>query len=142
MGCPVSAAAVFAVVAVALAAGHWTGDYWIQTNSQAAAKGRPGWPGRLACAAHVATYTLALAACLAAAAAELGVPVTAGHAAAGLAVSAVTHYYADRRGPLRRLAAALGKGGYWDNGGSAPLDQAWHWWWLFVSALVIAGRWA
>jgi hypothetical protein len=147
-----TAAVTFAVVFAALGAGHQVGDYWVQTDRQAAAKAAPGWPGRRACAAHVATYTLTLAACLALAAWRLSVPVAAGPAAAGLAVSAVTHYAADRRRPLKRLAQVLGaslvpgKGRYYAAGdglatGAAYLDQAWHWIWLFVSALVIAGGW-
>lgn len=136
-----SPAVTFCTVFAAMAAGHWCGDYWVQRNSQALGKGGPGWAGRGACLAHVITYTLTLAGCIALASWALAVPVSPALAAAGLAVSAVSHYVADRRRPLARLAAALGKGGYWDNGGAAPLDQAWHWMWLFVSALVIAGRW-
>lgn len=40
-----TAAATFAVVSAALAAGHQAGDYWVQTNGQALAKGGPGGPG-------------------------------------------------------------------------------------------------
>lgn len=101
----------------------------------------------------MATYTLTLAACLALAAWRLSVPLDAARVAAGLAVSAVTHYAADRRRPLQRLAEVLGasvvpgKARYWRAGdglatGAAYLDQAWHWCWLFVSALVVAGGWA
>jgi hypothetical protein len=138
-------ASVFAAVFAAMAAGHQVGDYWVQTSAQAAAKGKPGRAGRKACAAHVATYTLALAACIALAGWWLALPLNAGWAAAGLAVSAVTHYLADRRAPLRRLADLLGSGQFWRTGdgmatGAALLDQAWHWAWLFVSALVATGR--
>ncbi|MGH3155155.1 MAG: transcriptional regulator [Streptosporangiaceae bacterium] len=138
-----SGAAVFAAVAIALLAGHQAGDYWVQTDRQAARKGLPGWPGRAACAAHVATYTLTLAGCLALAAWWLALPLSAAWVAAGLAVSAVTHYVADRRWPLRRLAGLIpGKAGFWASGtglasGAAYLDQAWHWFWLFISALVV-----
>lgn len=133
----------FAVVFGAYLAGHQVGDYWVQTGAQAARKGRPGWAGRRACAAHVATYTLTLAAFLALAETVLGFTVSTWHEAAGLAVSAVTHYFADRRAPLRALARALGKEAFWDSGqglasGAAHLDQAWHWGWLFVAALVTA----
>jgi hypothetical protein len=137
-------ASVFAAVFAAMAAGHQAGDYWVQTSAQAAAKGGPGWAGRRACGAHVATYTLTLAACVALAGWWLSLPLSAGWVAAGLGVSAVTHYFADRRAPLRRLADAKGAGGFWRTGeglatGAALLDQAWHWWWLFVSALIAAG---
>jgi len=141
----VTAAAVFAAVSAAYAAGHWIGDYWVQTNGQALSKGAPGWPGRRACAAHVATYTLTLAACLALAWWRLALPLSPGPAVAGLAVSATTHYFADRRRPLERLAALIpGKLGFYQAGeglasGAAHLDQAWHWWWLFAAALITAG---
>lgn len=139
-----TSAAVSAVVFGAYLAGHHVGDYWVQTGAQALGKGRPGWPGRRACAAHVVTYTLALAACLALAAWRLALPVSPGWAAAGLAVSAVTHYFADRRRPLEKLAGQLGKGEFWRSGGglasgAAYLDQSWHWLWLFIAALVTAG---
>jgi hypothetical protein len=138
------AATVFATVFAALLAGHQVADYWVQTGGQAMRKGLPGWPGRRACAAHVATYTLTLAAFLALAAWWLALPVSPGWAAAGLAVSAVTHYFADRRTPLARLAARLGLGGFWRSGeglasGAAHLDQSWHWLWLFAAALITAG---
>jgi hypothetical protein len=143
-------AATFAAVFAAYAAGHQVGDYWVQTHRQALGKGLPGWAGRRACAAHVATYTLTLAACLALAGWWLRMPVSVVHAVAGLAASAVTHYAADRRRPLQRLAEALGasvvpgKGEYWHAGngvatGAAHLDQAWHWLWLFAAALLTAG---
>jgi hypothetical protein len=140
-----SGAAVFAAVFAAYAAGHQVGDYWVQTNGQAQRKGLPGWPGRRACAAHVATYTLTLAACLALACWWLAVPLSLLWAAGGLGVSAVTHYFADRRRPLERLARLIpGKLGFWRAGeglasGAAHLDQAWHWWWLFAAALITAG---
>lgn len=136
---------IFPDVFAAYAAGHWLGDYWVQTNTQAAHKGLPGWPGRRACAAHVATYTLTLAACLGVAWWWLALPVHIVWAAAGLAISAVTHYFADRRRPLQRLAGLIpGKFEFWQAGdglasGGAFLDQAWHWWWLFAAALITAG---
>lgn len=139
-----AAAVVFAAVFGAYAAGHQVGDYWVQREWQALGKGLPGWAGRRACAAHVAGYTLTLAVFLAVAAWWLSVPVRPGWAAAGLAVSAVTHYFADRRAPLARLAALAGKGGFWRCGeglasGAAHLDQSWHWLWLFAAALITAG---
>lgn len=92
----------------------------------------------------MATYTLTLAACLALAGWWLALPLHAGRVAAGLGASAVTHYFADRRTPLRKLAARTGSGGFYRAGeglatGAALLDQAWHWWWLFVSALIVSG---
>jgi hypothetical protein len=138
-------ASAFAAVAVTLYAGHQAGDYWAQTSGQAAAKGLPGWEGRRACAAHVATYTLTLTVFLALAAWWLRLPLSLPWVLAGLGLSAVTHYFADRRRPLERLAELWpGKIGFYRAGeglatGAALLDQAWHWTWLFVSALLISG---
>lgn len=141
-----TAVTTFPVVFAAFGAGHWAGDYWVQRHRQALGKSSAGWAGRRACAAHVASYTLTLAACLALAAWWLGMPVSPARAAAGLAVSAVTHYVADRRRPLQRIAIAIGKHDYHQAGtglatGAAYLDQAWHWTWLFAAALVTAGGW-
>lgn len=135
-----TAAAVLAAVSAAYTAGHWAGDYWVQHEWQAVGKAAPGWPGRRACATHVATYT----ATLALAWWWLALPLSPAWIAAGLAVSAVTHYAADRRRPLRWLAARVGKLAHHDLGeglatGAACLDQAWHWWWLFAAALITAG---
>jgi len=93
-----------ALAAVAYLAGHAVGDYWAQTDHQAAHKARPGWPGRRVCAAHVgaltAAHTVALALVLAATATSVH-PVSA---ALGLTITAVTHYWADRRWTLTALA--------------------------------------
>jgi hypothetical protein len=125
-------------------AAHQVGDYWVQTSGQAAAKALPGWKGRYACAEHVGTYTATLAVFLAAAIWWLGLSLSVGWTFAGLGLSAVTHYFADRRTPLRWLADHIGSGKFWRAGsglatGVALLDQAWHWGWLFASALVISG---
>jgi hypothetical protein len=133
---PGTLAAVFA----ALYAAHQVADHWVQTQHQADHKGDPGWRGRLACVAHVATYTVTQCLTLAAVGAVTG---AAGHpvtATLGIAVSAVTHYIADRRTPLRRMADALRKSPAWleRGGGLYALDQAWHVGWLFVAALLIA----
>lgn len=139
-----TSALVFAAVFTAYAAGHQVGDYWVQTEHQALFKARPGWAGRRACAAHVAVYTIVLAGFLAVAAWQLALPVSPGRATAGLAVSAVSHYLADRRRPLQLLARLIGKGEFWGLGdglasGAAHLDQAFHWAFLFAAAIVTAG---
>lgn len=134
-----SPAAVFAAVFAAYVTGHQAADYWLQTSHQALCKGLPGWPGRRACAAHVAVYTLTLAGFLALAAWQLALPVSPARAAAGLALSAVTHYWADRRRPLERLARLIGKGEFWESGGAERMDQAFHWAFVFAAALVTAG---
>lgn len=132
-------ALTFTVAFAALSAGHWLADYWVQTSSQALTKGEPGWTGRRACAAHVATHTLTLAACIRLASMVLAISFSWPHVVAGLLVSAVTHYLADRRVHLARAARILGKEDYWANGGAEKLDQSFHWFCLFIAALVIAG---
>lgn len=152
----------FAAVFAALYGAHHVGDFWVQTDRQAVEKGLsakqavdrglPEWWGRWMCAKHVATYHLTVLIAIALVAAATGwrpglVPLLA-----GLAVSALTHYLADRRAPLKRLAELIGSGGFYALGaprqgrddnpslgtGAYALDQSWHIGWLFVSALVIA----
>lgn len=99
--------------------------------------------GRIACVSHVVTYTLTAVVALVLAYWRTGLHPSLGNVVAGLAVSAVTHYIADRRTPLRRIADTLGSGKFYRvnaNGicGAYLLDQAWHVGWLFVAALVIA----
>jgi hypothetical protein len=145
--------ATFAAVFAALYAAHQVADHWVQTQWQADTKGQPGWLGRLACLAHVTTYTLTAVAALTTLAAWSGWRPGPWHAAIGLAVSAVSHYIADRRTPLARIAAALGAARFHAFGAPRPgrddnpslgtgayaLDQAWHIGFLFVAALWIAG---
>jgi hypothetical protein len=66
--------------------------------------------------------------------------VNARRAAVALAVDAVSHHVADRRGPLRALAEATVTGGFYRNGGAPLLDQAWHIAWLYIAALTAAGK--
>ena len=139
------AAATFAAVLGTYLVAHQGADYWVQTSHQAAHKGSPGWAGRWACAKHVATYTATLAVPQAGVAWWQGQAQRPRRVAAGLAVSAVTHYWADRRTTLARLAERFGLGGFYRAGtglasGAAHLDQAWHWVWLGVAALVTTGH--
>ena len=143
----------FAAVMVALIAGHQVADHWVQTHTQALAKGSPGWPGRLACARHAATLTVTLAVVLAAVALVTGSRLSVAAVVPGLAVNAVSHYWADRRFTLARLATRLGKAQFWALGSPRPghddnptlgtgayaLDQAWHMAWLLITALIITG---
>ncbi len=147
-----STAAVFAATFVAFYAAHQVADHWVQTEHQARVKGHAGWTGRLACAKHVGTYLLAQLAAVLAANAALDLHLTAGRVAAALAVSGVTHYIADRRAPLRRIAALAGHANFFELGAPRPgrddnpslgtgayaMDQSWHIGWLFVAALVAA----
>lgn len=95
--------------AVALEAGHELGDYWVQSDDDAAHKGDAGMPGVIACSRHVATYTLTQAVCVVGAAMATGTKPRWGRVALGLAVSAATHYAADRReyGLMFKAARAI-----------------------------------
>lgn len=129
-------AATFAAYALALLFAHHLGDYWIQTHHQAMTKGQPGPAGVRACLGHVATYTFTTAAFGSAVWVWLELDITLAGFVAGQVVSAVTHYWADRRHTLAGLARRLGKSDFYDNGGAAHLDQSWHWTWLFIAAVL------
>lgn len=143
----------FAVVWIALYVAHEIADHWLQTDHQATAKSGPGWVARAACARHVATLTTAQAVALALAAWWFGLDLVPGAVVAGLAVNAATHYWADRRATLVRLADVLGrwriipggKGGFARLGdpaaapcgtGAYRLDQSWHLLWLTIAAAI------
>lgn len=111
-------ALTFAVVLPALLVAHGVADHLVQTHHQATYKGQPGWAGRLACARHVATYTATTAAAVALLWWLFDLPISSLGFLAGQAISAVTHYVADRRTPLERLAswgpfARMGKGEFY-----------------------------
>lgn len=144
-------AARFAAACAVLTAAHEVGDYWVQRDAEAVAKGRQGHEGRAACARHVASYTATQALALVAADRGLRLGLDWRRAAAGLAVSAVTHYLADRSGGrwqeegpstwLVRLARRKGSEEWLrrDAGAGPLLDQAWHKGWIAVAAAVTAG---
>ncbi len=141
-----ASAGVLAAVFGALYAAHHVADHWVQTQHQAETKGCPGWAGRWACLKHVVTYTVTSLLAVLAVVWRTGAEVSPVALTLGLAVSAVTHYIADRRIPLRRIADSLGegKGKFYrlaDFGlnGAYLLDQSWHVGWLFIAALVIGG---
>lgn len=128
----------FATLYVALYVAHHIGDYWVQTNNQAITKAIPGWVGRRACLMHVTTYTITAALVLVVVDWRLDLGLDLTRAVAGLGVSAGTHYLADRRVLLRRLAVLAHHEGPWlDSGGLALMDQSWHIAWLFAVALIM-----
>jgi len=94
---------------MALYAAHHVGDYWVQTDHQAAHKGAAGKEGSWACTKHVVTYTATQAAFLALECAVTGRRPGLGRAALALGVSALTHYAADRRdhGLMVKLAKRI-----------------------------------
>jgi len=139
----------FGGVYAALHAGHTVGDYWVQTDRQAQKKGKSGWEGRRACAAHVATLTATQAAFLGIAAAMTGERLSLRRAVIGLTVTAISHYAIDRRDHgvmphLCRILSRFGKEDFAAAGsglatGAAHLDQAWHVGWCAIAAAIIAG---
>ncbi|MFI0925129.1 transcriptional regulator [Streptomyces sp. NPDC021012] len=152
-------AATFAAVFVALYVAHSVGDHWVQSSCQAATKGQPGWTGRFACGRHVLGLTLTKLVVLLPVALVLDLPLTVLGTILGLGLDAVSHYWADRRTTLKRLADRVGKAEFYSlgtpahpghpttaNGEYAPtlgtgayaLDQSWHLLWLGVAALLIA----
>lgn len=145
-------AGTFAAVAVGLLVAHQVADHWVQTGHQAATKGQRNRAGRVACARHVASYTAVTACTVLALRWAFSLDISWLGFAAGQLVSAVTHYWADRRFTLARLAGALGKTQFYVVGapragrddnpslgtGAYALDQSWHWGWLGVAAFLTA----
>ncbi len=117
----------------------------VETDEDGAVIARHGSAaGRRACAHHVATYTATQAAAVLAANKALRLGLRPGRIALALGVSAATHYVADRRRPLRRLADVTGKGKFYrmsvpGMSGAVELDQMWHRVWEALAA-VLAGR--
>jgi len=143
-------AARFAAVYAALTAAHEVADHWVQRDKEAVAKGQPDKAGARACAVHVTTYTATQAVALAVVQRATGLRLSWKRAALGLAVSAATHYVADRQGGhwrdeqprgIVRLAAKTGHAGWLarDPNAGYLMDQAWHKGWILVAALVAAG---
>jgi hypothetical protein len=149
---PTQSALTFACAFATLYTAHHIGDQWVQTHTQACAKGRTDHSGRLACLRHVTTMAVTKIIALTVMNAVIGLHPSALATAAALAIDAVSHYWADRRFTLARLAAAIGKTGYYQLGAPRPgrddnpttgtgayhLDQAWHIAWIWIAALVIA----
>ncbi|MFF4198272.1 DUF3307 domain-containing protein [Nonomuraea sp. NPDC001831] len=148
-----TAVATFAGAFAALYAAHSVGDHWVQTHRQACGKGARTVAGFRACLTHVATLTLTKAFAIAAVMAVTGLRLTAAPLVLGLLVDAASHYWADRRHTLARLAGLLGKSDFYRLGepregrddaphlgtGAYALDQSWHVAWLFIAALIITG---
>lgn len=105
-----------------------------------------------ACVRHVVSYTAVTACTVLTLWVAFGLDITWWGFAVGQLVSAVTHYWADRRFTLARLAAVTGKtsffvlgvprAGHDDNPslgtGAYALDQSWHWGWLGIAAFLTA----
>ncbi|WP_433015092.1 DUF3307 domain-containing protein [Kribbella sp. CA-294648] len=148
-----TAGVTFAAVFAALWVAHNLGDQWIQTHHQAMHKGKRSRVGSLACLRHVVSYTVTTVAFTALVwVLPLGLEISAGGFVAGQIVSAVTHYWADRRFTLASLIRIAGKREYAALGvprerhndnpcvgtGAFHLDQSFHVLCLFVAALLTA----
>jgi hypothetical protein len=135
---------VFSSVFVTLYAAHQVGDHWVQAHWQACGKGDRSTQGRFACFTHVASLTLTKVVALMLLWYVTRLPLGGWTLAAGLLLDAATHYWADRRYTLQRLAERLGKADFWKLGaghlgsGAYALDQSWHVGWLFVTSLIVA----
>ena len=134
-------AARFAAVFATLHVAHQLGDHIVQTDDQAARKMAPGGWGALA--RHVAGYHLTAAAMLTIADRTLGLRLSPGRAAAGLAVSAATHALLDRRWPVRWVNEHTGSPGFAEMqtplNGPYLTDQALHYGCLWLAALIMSG---
>ncbi|MDJ0467116.1 hypothetical protein [Streptomyces sp. H27-C3] len=149
----VATLATFGAVWAVLAVGHNLADHVFgQSDHQAANKGAPaatdvaagasprrGWA---ACLSHVAQYHLVMAVMLALVWAVLPLQLSWTGLAAGLAVSAVTHAFFDRRWPVRWLLQHTGSPDFAElkaagMNGMYLTDQALHQTALLVSALLI-----
>jgi hypothetical protein len=145
-------AVTFAVLLPSLLVAHHVGDFWVQTEWQAANKHRPGHTGWTACLNHVCTYTITTAVITGALWGALDLGITPAGFVTGQLISAGTHYWADRRITLARLADLTGHGAFHRFGAPRPgrddnptlgtgahaLDQTWHRFWLFIAALATA----
>lgn len=145
-------AAAFAATFTALYASHAVIDHWAQSDHEAATKGKRGREGRRACASHSLKHAAGSAAALGLASRATGLRPSLPHAAAGIALSAASHYWADRRFTLEHLAALAGQRNLYRLGAPRPdrddnptlgtgayaMDQAFHVCMLFFSALVVA----
>ncbi|QBZ73549.1 hypothetical protein SEA_MISCHIEF19_64 [Streptomyces phage Mischief19] len=117
-------------------------DHWVQTGHQAAHKADAGLAGHRAMAGHVASYAASQAAALIAADRLLGIGLKPSRIAAAVAFSAATHWFIDRRWPVKRLADATGKTAFHQLGGPLGgayiLDQSAHHMCEAVAAVIAA----
>ena len=92
---------------------HNVADHWVQTDAQARDKGLPGRLGQLACIAHVASYTAVLTVFIGTLVLIFRLSISPLGIILGLAVSAISHYWADRRFTLAKLCECGGKGNFY-----------------------------
>lgn len=139
---PVSTAGNAAAAYAAMRTAAHVADHWIQTGHQAAHKADAGLPGHRVMAGHIASYAGAQAVALVAVNQLLDMRLKPSRIAAAITVSAATHWFIDRRWPVRKLAEATGKQGFHDLGGPLGgayiLDQSAHHLMEAVAAVVAA----
>lgn len=132
-------AATFAAVAVTLTAAHWVADHVLgQTDEQAQNKAKPGWEGWQHLLGHVVLYHLVMWGMLTVAVGVLDLPVSWWGLAAGMAFSALSHGFLDRRWPVVWVLRHTGSAPYAETPeGRYAADQALHQFCLWVSALLV-----
>ncbi|MEU5859336.1 DUF3307 domain-containing protein [Nocardiopsis dassonvillei] len=144
--------AVLGGLALPLIAAHNLADHPFQASEWAAAKGQCSHEGRLACTKHVAVVVGLQALAVLAVVGLTGTAVSPLAVVSGLALTAWSHWWFDRRFTAAGLYEALGKSGFAKLGTPRPghddaphlgtgayrMDQDWHHLWLAISALVIA----
>lgn len=137
-----STAARASVAYAALRTAAHVADHWFQTSHQAAHKADAGADGHRAMAGHIASYAGAQAVALVAVNQILDAGLKPRSIAAAVTFSAATHWFIDRRWPVRKLAEATGHEGFHQMGGPLGgayiLDQAAHHLMEGVSAVLAA----
>ncbi|MBD0675461.1 DUF3307 domain-containing protein [Streptomyces sp. CBMA156] len=112
---------------VILLAGHYAGDYLLQTDWISGHKAERSVTGWLANSAHVACHVAVTLALLLVTRAATGLDYSAAGAVAALAWIGFSHGLIDRRWPVERWMRATGSTGYLESGRGAPMvDQALH----------------
>lgn len=124
------------VLLLGFTAGHEVGDYVVQQDHWAQAKGKTGMlesrAGRIACLKHAVTHTLSILACIAVLGGLFGVDgdvSTYYITVSGAVVNGITHYVIDRRWTLEKFGRlVLNKGPWFDHDDRAlfTLDQSVH----------------
>lgn len=145
-------AGLFAAAYAAYYTAHHIVDHWGQSDHEATTKGQRTRAGRTACATHAFMHAVTAAMALALTAWATHLHPNPTQTAAAITLSAATHYWADRRHTLARLAQLAGQARFYRLGaprlgrddnphlgtGAYHLDQSWHLAWLFIAALITA----
>lgn len=119
----------FAACFIALYVAHHVGDYWVQTDYQAAHKGDIGRLGVLNCLAHVNSYLFTQIVALGVVTLVLHMDTSPWALLVSMLVSGSTHYAADRRehGLMVKLARLIpGKANFLELGRPRDLDVLAH----------------